>query len=151
MWVFSSTLGQDSKTRLYRVTILQIPDHTISKYRTRYLKRSVLRCFLAPIVFVLFETILSWGFCVHSHNLHGRIQTFEDTTLNLWKYIHNEAIQVRVIIILLYFLSNGVGVGEHAKTSYLNRKCRTAQCTIIHPGQSRWTYGNSGKGYPLLL
>ena len=30
---------------------------------------------LAPIVFVLFETILFWSFCVH---LQKRIQTFED-------------------------------------------------------------------------
>ena len=52
--------------------------------------------FLALIsFFFLFETILSWSFCVHSHNLHRRIQTFEDCILNVWKYIHNEAIQVR--------------------------------------------------------
>ena len=64
-----------TETGVYRVNILQIPDLIISKGSTRYLKRSVLRCFLAPIVFVLFETILFWSFCVH---LQKRIQTFED-------------------------------------------------------------------------
>ena len=68
--------------------------------------------FLALVsVFFLFETILSRSFCVHSHNLHRRIQTFEDCILNVWKYIHNEAIQVRGIIISLYLLSNGVRCG----------------------------------------
>ena len=33
------------------------------------------KVFLPPIVFVLFETILFWSFCVH---LQKRIQTFED-------------------------------------------------------------------------
>ena len=36
------------------------------------------KVFLAPIVFVLFETILFWSFCVYLHNLQKRIQTFED-------------------------------------------------------------------------
>ena len=51
--------------------------------------------FLAPTVFVLFETILSRSFCVLLHNLHERIQTFEGCILNVWKYIYDEAIQVR--------------------------------------------------------
>ena len=50
---------------------------------------------LAPRVFVLFETILSRSFCVHLHNLHKRIQIFEGCILNVWKYIYDEAIQVR--------------------------------------------------------
>ena len=51
--------------------------------------------FLAPTVFVSFETILSRSFCVHLHNLYKRIQTFEGCALNVWKYIYDEAIQVR--------------------------------------------------------
>ena len=39
------------------------------------LKVQCFKVFLAPIVFVLFETILFWSFCVH---LQKRIQTFED-------------------------------------------------------------------------
>ena len=39
------------------------------------LKAQCFKVFLAPIVFVLFETILFWSFCVH---LQKRIQTFED-------------------------------------------------------------------------
>ena len=53
------------------------------------------------IVFVLFETILSRSFCVHLHNLHGRIQSFEGCILNVWKCIHSEAIQVRTYISVL--------------------------------------------------
>ena len=51
-------------------------------------KAQCLRIFLAPTVFVLFETILSRSFCVHLHNLHKRIQTFEGCILNVWKYIY---------------------------------------------------------------
>ena len=41
-------------------------------------KAQCFKVFLAPVVFVLFETILFWSFCVHLHNLQKRIQTFED-------------------------------------------------------------------------
>ena len=62
--------------------------------------------FGAYIVFVLFETILSRSFCVHLHNLHRRIQSFEGYILNVWKCIHSEAIQVRTNI-FPYLLSKG--------------------------------------------
>ena len=67
---------------------------------------------MAPTVFVLFETILSRSFCVRLHNLHKRIQTFEGCILNVWKYIHIEAIQVRNYdYIPLLSLEWGVGGG----------------------------------------
>ena len=73
-------------------TTLQIQDHIISKDSTRYSKRSAWRCFWL----LQFETILSRSSCVHLHNLHERIQTFEGCILNaVWKYIYNEAIQAR--------------------------------------------------------
>ena len=34
------------------------------------------------------------------------------------------------MIILPYFLSNGGGVGENDKRSYLNRKCRTLEYSL---------------------
>ena len=34
-------------------------------------------------------------FCVHLHDLHKRIKTFEGCILNVWKCIHKEAIQVK--------------------------------------------------------
>ena len=68
----------DSEIGVYRVTILQIPDHIISKDSTRYFKRGVLRCFwLLQSLFCL-RRFCSGVFCVHLHNLQKRIQTFED-------------------------------------------------------------------------
>ena len=73
------------------------------------------------IVFVLFETILSRSFCVHLHDLHKRIQTFEGCILNVWKCIHREAIQVRTYISVLALVVCLV---------VLNRKCRTMEYSL---------------------
>ena len=100
-----------------------------------------LKVFLAPTVFVLFESILSRSFCVHLHNLHKRIQTFEGCILNVWKYIYNEAIQVRNydnIALLSLEWGGGGGVGENDKRSYLNRKCRTIWSTLSIHDHSPW-------------
>ena len=72
--------------------------------------------FLAPTVFVLFETILSRSFCVYLHNLHERIQTFEGCILNaVWKYIYNAAIQARNHDYIALLSLEWCGVVEHDK------------------------------------
>ena len=71
--------------------------------------------FLAPTVFVLFETILFRSFCVYLHNLHERIQTFEGCILNVWKYIYNAAIQARNYDYIALLSLEWCGVVEHDK------------------------------------
>ena len=63
----------DSEIGVYRLTIYHIADPEYAIFQAWCFK-----VFLAPIVFVLFETILFWSFCVYLHNLQKRIQTFED-------------------------------------------------------------------------
>ena len=72
--------GFHSGTGAYRLTILHISDHIKTLIQYAIFKALGFKVFLAPIVFVLFETILSRSFCVHLHNLHKRIQTFQVRT-----------------------------------------------------------------------
>ena len=77
---------------------------------------------MSPIVFVLFETILSRSFCLHLPNSNKRIQTSEGCILNVWKYIRNEAIQVR------NYYQWGRGWGSIIKG--VNRACRTLEYSL---------------------
>ena len=129
MWVYARLefRCQDSKTRLYHVTILQIPDHTISKDSALYLKRSVLRCFW------LLQSLFCWKrFCPGVFAFIRIIYIYESKLLKTVFWTYGNIYIMRqfkwgVIAILLYFLSNGMGGGECDKRSFLNRKCRTLE------------------------
>ena len=112
----------DSEIGVYRVTILQIPDHIISKDTTRY----------------FWGVFGSWGLCLRRFSsgvfafiyiIYRNESKFLRTVFKTYGNIYiMRQFKWGIIIILRYFLSNGGwGAGENDNRSYLNRKCRTLE------------------------
>ena len=108
-------------------------DHIKSKINTRYSKHRVLRYLLYCLCFVWDD--LSRSFCVHLHDLHKRIQTFEGCILNVWKCIYIMK-QFKCGLIFPYLLSKGTGdKGAWQKELFkpeMQNYGVLSQCTIIH-------------------
>ena len=114
----------DSEIGAYRVTILQIPDHIISKDTTRYFwgvfgsYSLCLRRFSSGVFAFIY---------IIYRNESKLLKTVFKTYGNI--YIMRQ-FKWGIMIILPYFLSNGGGVGENDKRSYLKRKCRTLEYSL---------------------